>query len=268
MNIRMAVCGLAIGLFCHSAPALAHTGAPVVSVNPYVMQSLGAEPNVPSQFYDANEARKPFAVTNAKRARSMGYNNLTGRFEPPPPPRQKPKSNVSASLHARENWRKNGTFKAAPKSSFQSSGGSFLPITGTFINNIMGGNSYPGYRWSDIDPRTRGANLTVTRPSGGTVVGSVAFEKGESEIGTRGKSQLKQTGAQLKQTGSPAELHGYADAGKNGKPADARRLALSRVLEVRDALINMGVPGGRLGVKPIGAAESGAKDRVDIVVKR
>ncbi len=257
------------GTVCAGSAAAAYPYRDAVVVNPYIMQNLGPEPTVPLQYYSEYQSHKPFVVTGAKQANQAAY-YAARSGELSPPPRKKPKSNLNEVVFG-ETARKSGKFKATPKSSFRAAAGGFFPAAGQFVTNIAG-NMYGGYRWNDIDPRTRGgagANVTVTRPNSvaGTVVGSVGFDKDETDLDSNGMAQVKKVGSKLKASNVPAELRGYATAPKNN-PAEARRTALTRILQVRDTLIGMGVSGSQLGVKPMGTPESGAKDRVDIVIKK
>ncbi|TAH32181.1 MAG: hypothetical protein EYC62_09690, partial [Alphaproteobacteria bacterium] len=197
-NTNLFVALICVGsLLAGTASAYPYRDA--VVVNPAIMQSLGPEPTVPLQYYSEYEAQKPFAVTGAKQASRAAYYANMRSGELPSAPRKKPKSHLNEVVFG-EAERKSGKFKAAPKSSFKAAAGGFFPAAGKFVTNIAGNFYGGGYRWNDIDPRTRGAgaNVTVTRPNsvGGTVIGSVGFDRDETDLDSRAMGQVKQAGGQ------------------------------------------------------------------------
>jgi outer membrane protein OmpA-like peptidoglycan-associated protein len=129
------------------------------------------------------------------------------------------------------------------------------------------GSGLGGYRWQDIDPRTRGAvPLPQSGDNTGRTIGSVTFNPGSDELNAAARSALQPVAKNLQTEPAMAELRGYATADRESGD-DAKRVALSRVISVRDHLIGLGVPGNQLGVKPVGLAPDGPKERVDIVKK-
>ena len=252
-----------------------------VTVNPYVMESLGSAPNPVTLIVRDEQYQKPFYVKPKRQSAPQ----ISANRELPAPPLKKPQSRImQAGAMPDSNIRFSNLGKGKvlggmrtnmPQSTFifadSNARGKFAPMSAgnnpqNFGQNLMAATGY-GYRWSDIDPRTRGADLVVTNPNAVApqVISQILFDKNDSDLNAKAKSQLKDTGQKLKSTSTSADLHGYA----SGDASDAKRTALTRILTVRDTLIAMGVPGNLLGVKPMGmATDNGPKDRVDIVVKK
>jgi outer membrane protein OmpA-like peptidoglycan-associated protein len=253
----------------------------VVTVNPYVMESLGSAPNPVTLIARDEQYQKPFYMKSKRRFAPQ----ISANRELPAPPLKKPQSRImQAGAKPDRNVRLSnlgqgkvlgGMRTNTPQSTFifadSDSRGKFVPMTGVnntqnFGQNVVAAAGY-GYRWSDIDPRTRGAELVVTNPNevAPHVMSQIQFDKNDIDLNAKAKSQLKDAGQKLKSTSASADLHGYA----SGDASDAKRTALTRILTVRDTLVAMGVPGNLLGVKPMGlATDNGPKDRVDIVVKK
>lgn len=264
-------------------PAIAVAAPPAVSVNPYVLDSMGYAPNTASQYLQYNNHGRPQKTV-------YGYGGQQ-KFAsiPPAPPLEKPKSQILQPIvkpAGAANMAQTRKFKSIPKGAdthMMASGLTVLPMTaqksqlpglsmnGLAYNAFGHGSAMPnvgmGYRWSDIDPSQHGANLTVMSPGsmGPQVMEQVTFDKGDTQLDSKSMARVKAAGGKLKQdTRVSAELQGYSSDTNAG---DARRTALTRVLEVRNTLIGMGVQGARLGVKPMGIpTDSGPADRVDIVV--
>lgn len=276
--------------FCVLCPVAVSAG-PAVTVNSQVLDSMGAPPNTASLFLQSDEVR------NFASRRAYGNDALyPGRQKfasIPAPPLERPQSSITQNLIKTEyvgttnkfkpiakngamgGW--GGTFNtaSAPPLGFTPMGAPLQshpdaresrlpPGVQNFAQNAM---SAMGFRWTDIDPRDRGTDLTVMRPAavGPQLLEQVSFGKGETGIDSKAMARLKLAGTQLKANeGWSAELQGYAD---EKDPSRARRTALTRILEVRNSLIGMGIRGSRLGVKPLGIpSDNGPTDRVDIIV--
>ena len=251
-----------LALLC-AWPADAHKAA-TVTVNPASLEILGMEPNVASQYAADIDAQKPFyAMPRAKNSQQTASREISA------PPLQKPKSGLNQKLNfaksatAGRNKNQRMPAKFAPMA--QSSAPS---LPNRFIASI---GSPTGLRADGIEPGASRMNLTVRQPSAfraGDVVAQIPFARGDSDLSDKSLALVKKAGADLKSDPRiAAELQSYA-AGDKNDPSRARRTSLSRAIEVRNALIGMGVSGSRLGVKPLGTPSDGPADRVDIVVGR
>ncbi len=242
--------GLALAL-----PAAAR--APSVEVNDALLQSLGQTPNVPTQYMHAirQEQQKPSAPRRPVVAAPAVL---------PTPPLKKPRSQWNQQLVA--------SAKKSPTGKQRRKFDSKTPTQALqFSQPVMAmagagvGMGFAGYRWQDIDPRTRGAMpLPQSGDNTGRTIGSVTFNPGSDELNATARNALQPVAKNLQADPGMAELRGYATPDKESGD-DAKRVALSRVISVRDHLIGLGVPGNQLGVKPVGLAPDGPKERVDIV---
>jgi outer membrane protein OmpA-like peptidoglycan-associated protein len=95
----------------------------------------------------------------------------------------------------------------------------------------------------------------------------IVFAAGEENLSDRDKSELDALAGDLVADESQRiQLQAYASS-QDGTASMARRLALSRALEVRKYLIDSGVRSTRIDVRALGnVAESGPADRIDIVL--
>ena len=111
------------------------------------------------------------------------------------------------------------------------------------------------------------ANLPQTPEAEPAETLQIVFEPGIEGISDRDKSALDTLAADL--VGDEAQriqLQAYASS-EDGTASMARRLALSRALEVRKYLIDSGVRSTRIDVRALGsAADEGPLDRIDIVL--
>ncbi len=112
---------------------------------------------------------------------------------------------------------------------------------------------------------TQAAALTVGEAEGGV---RVVFSEGESELPDGARDGLRDLAQRLLQDESlRVQLLAYAP-GDESETSRARRLSLSRALEVRGFLIDQGVRSTRMDVRALGnnLPEGDAPpDRVDIV---
>ncbi|MBF0129724.1 MAG: OmpA family protein [Alphaproteobacteria bacterium] len=104
-------------------------------------------------------------------------------------------------------------------------------------------------------------------PSGDSL--TIGFAGGASKVSEDAKAGLKAlVGRFAHEQDTKIHLLAYA-AGDDSNPSLARRLSLSRALEVRAFLIEQGVPSSRVEVKALGhKVPSGPPDRVDITVSQ
>jgi outer membrane protein OmpA-like peptidoglycan-associated protein len=95
----------------------------------------------------------------------------------------------------------------------------------------------------------------------------LVFQAGVETLSDRDMSELDVLAADLvTDEDQRIQLMAYASS-QDGTASMARRLALSRALEVRKYLIDSGVRSTRIDVRALGnAAESGPLDRIDIVL--
>ena len=96
------------------------------------------------------------------------------------------------------------------------------------------------------------------------------FAKGQTDVPADGQDLLDAVAAQLAANGKlRLQLVAYASGGASGDdPLEARRLALSRAVQLRAYLIEKGVQSVRMDVRALGNrnAGDGPPDRVDLVV--
>lgn len=107
-------------------------------------------------------------------------------------------------------------------------------------------------------------DLVASAPSGAGEY-SLAFGSGSFELNNAARAQLDSI---VKNMGSDEnmriQLQAYAE-GDSNNASKARRLSLSRALQVRSYLIDKGVRSTRIDVRALGAnVPSGPADRVDI----
>ncbi|CAA7617783.1 Lysophospholipase [Candidatus Terasakiella magnetica] len=113
--------------------------------------------------------------------------------------------------------------------------------------------------------------LATVAPSGGAVRKgdnlSVNFGAESSHLPDLSRAELDRIAQRLeKDEGMNLQLLAYA-AGDEANASKARRLSLSRALEVRKYLMEMGVRSTRIEVRALGnKIESGHEDRVDIIL--
>jgi outer membrane protein OmpA-like peptidoglycan-associated protein len=95
----------------------------------------------------------------------------------------------------------------------------------------------------------------------------IVFAAGAESLSDRDKSELDVlAGDLIADESQRIQLQAYASS-QDGTASMARRLALSRALEVRKYLIDSGVRSTRIDVRALGnVAESGPADRIDIVL--
>jgi outer membrane protein OmpA-like peptidoglycan-associated protein len=93
----------------------------------------------------------------------------------------------------------------------------------------------------------------------------IAFEPDEAALDEPALTRLKSFAQDFKSRTGRVELRAYA--GSFGEQSStARRIALKRVLAVREVLLAQGIAAERLDVRALGGArDSGPPDRVDIV---
>ena len=93
---------------------------------------------------------------------------------------------------------------------------------------------------------------------------TVLFEPGSTALATAATHRLDDIAAQAKGTGQRLELKAYAGTEKQSA-SDTRRLALQRAIAVRGYLMDKGMDGTRIAVRPQGPAREGdAPERVDV----
>jgi outer membrane protein OmpA-like peptidoglycan-associated protein len=93
---------------------------------------------------------------------------------------------------------------------------------------------------------------------------TVLFEPGSTALAAAATNRLDDIAAQAKGTGQRLELKAYAGTEKQSA-SDTRRLALQRAIAVRGHLMNKGMDGTRIAVRPQGPARQGdAPERVDV----
>ncbi|MGD9650180.1 MAG: hypothetical protein AB7U41_05270 [Dongiaceae bacterium] len=103
---------------------------------------------------------------------------------------------------------------------------------------------------------------------GGGSVTAIKFEFGETDLPDGAIEKLKTAANEIKNGNGRAQLFGYASA-EGQDLSRVRRTAYSRVLAVRNALIQMGIAGAQLSIKAMGiATDNGPPDRVDVAVGR
>ncbi|WP_339861843.1 OmpA family protein [Thalassospira alkalitolerans] len=115
---------------------------------------------------------------------------------------------------------------------------------------------------ASVPPATKDPVTSVPSGSGEY---SLAFGSGSFELNNAARSQLDNI---VKAMGSDdslrIQLQAYAE-GDSNNASKARRLSLSRALQVRSYLIDKGVRSTRIDVRALGAnVQSGPADRVDI----
>lgn len=237
-------------LTLYAAPVFART--PTVQVNEQLINSLGQAPTVPGQYRAMTDAYNPRLATRRVAKPTLTSTTLA------PPPLKKPRSQWNQQLIATGSGAGN-TQKFQTKTGVQ--GLSFSRATNAAMlpaRPVIG-----GYGWNDLDPRTRGMGV-MTPVVAPAVMASIRFDGKDTDLTRAARGQLQPVAKTLQTQNAAAELLGYATPDKYSGD-DAKRVALSRIISVRDHLIGLGVPGNQLGVKPIGIAPDGPKERVDIV---
>ncbi|RCK50367.1 hypothetical protein TH25_12330 [Thalassospira profundimaris] len=113
------------------------------------------------------------------------------------------------------------------------------------------------------DPASAPAKKSGPAPAGGDY--SLPFAADSFELDASAKKSLDKVIGNLAQNGDlRVQLQAYA-AGESQNASKARRLSLSRALQVRSYLIDGGVRSTRIDVRALGAnVPSGPADRVDI----
>jgi len=109
------------------------------------------------------------------------------------------------------------------------------------------------------------AAATAPMPASGADEYSLGFAADSFELSNAAKNELNQViSAMNKDDSLRIQLQAYA-AGDGANASKARRLSLSRALQVRSYLIDQGVRSTRIDVRALGAnVPSGPADRVDI----
>jgi len=96
-------------------------------------------------------------------------------------------------------------------------------------------------------------------PSGTLVL---PFESGNPALNAESERQLGSLASRLTGNQDRVQINAYASG---DSAAASKRLALSRALAVRSYLTDRGIASTRIDVRAIGPAESGEKDRVDVL---
>lgn len=126
----------------------------------------------------------------------------------------------------------------------------------------------PSVPEASAPPVTRGTPPAVSAPTGGDAL-TIGFANNVSKLPEDGKAELRVLADRMNhEQGMKIHLLAYA-AGDDSNPSQARRLSLSRALEVRAFLIDQGIPASRVEVKALGhRVPSGPADRVDVSVSQ
>ncbi|NWH07258.1 MAG: OmpA family protein [Alphaproteobacteria bacterium] len=93
---------------------------------------------------------------------------------------------------------------------------------------------------------------------------TLAFSSAGESLDAAMRGTLDRLAAELNLTGERIQLLGYATPSAESLTT-AKRLALRRAVAVRKYLVEQGIAQTRIDVRAIGAAKTGAPDRVDIV---
>ena len=106
---------------------------------------------------------------------------------------------------------------------------------------------------------------TAVQQLDSTVV-TLLFEEGIENLSLNATDQLDQVAAQINNTAIRLQLFAYAGL-KNDSPSTSRRLALRRAIAARGYLMDKGINGTRIDLRPMGP-ETGDKapERVDVTL--
>lgn len=103
--------------------------------------------------------------------------------------------------------------------------------------------------------------------SGGSMEVSLAFDKEKTELTEKAKNELNSIAARVKKSQGSVRIVAYA-SGSAEQASIARRISLSRALQVRAFLISKGVNQLSITVQALGNQSSGGNaDRADVFVK-
>lgn len=104
----------------------------------------------------------------------------------------------------------------------------------------------------------------VAAPAGTGGVVTLAFEPGKSELPVQ-KAALEALAKRLATSEERIQIRAYASASGTDAASGARRLSLSRALQVRAYLIDQGIRSTRIDVRALGApTDGGPADRVEV----
>ena len=96
------------------------------------------------------------------------------------------------------------------------------------------------------------------------VVIPVLFQPDSQQIGIKAAESLDNVLAKVEGKGVRLQLMAYA-GNEDSSESEARRLALQRAIAVRGYLMEKGLAGTAIDVRPQGRAEDSPKERVDII---
>lgn len=140
-----------------------------------------------------------------------------------------------------------------------------LPAAAEAMSSQAENQTTPPEAESSITPpEAAGVPPAVPTPAGLTL----DFAATSSDLTRQAKGKLDSIAQQMKDVDDlRLQIRGYARG--DGSSDDARRMSLSRVLEVRSYLMNKGIKPIRLDVQALGSATSSLPvDRVDLVFER
>ncbi|WP_084608469.1 OmpA family protein [Nisaea denitrificans] len=123
----------------------------------------------------------------------------------------------------------------------------------------------PAKRVASASPAPKATSPAPKASSGSAI--SIAFDTDAKSLPASASGTLGEIAEKMKaDTSMRIQLLAYASAGARSE-AKARRLSLSRALEVRSYLIGKGVASTRMDVRALGnQASSGSPDRVDLTL--
>ncbi|WP_193173370.1 OmpA family protein [Nisaea nitritireducens] len=124
----------------------------------------------------------------------------------------------------------------------------------------------PAKQVASASPAPKAAAPVPKASSAGAAI-SITFDTETKSLPTNASGTLNEVAEKMKADKSMrVQLLAYASAGERSE-AKARRLSLSRALEVRSYLIGKGVASTRMDVRALGnQAPSGSPDRVDLTL--
>ena len=108
------------------------------------------------------------------------------------------------------------------------------------------------------------ARTAKPEESAGKVAMSLTFAKDKSDVDPEMKAKIANVAKEIKSSGASVRVVSYA-TGTDGEQSTARRIALSRALQVRALLMEQGVDQFKIVPQALGNAKN--TDQVDLITK-
>tara|TARA_E500000318_G_scaffold101870_1_gene105726 strand:- start:34 stop:1191 length:1158 start_codon:yes stop_codon:yes gene_type:complete len=226
-----------------SAPKVAKTPAPIVAP-PAKVAIQAPAPKAPGKITGAKTTIPDITIPAPPKATTR-----TTAIAPPPPP---------AAI----------TTPAAPTSSVAAPSVPAPSAPAPTASATSAKTPEPVKRAKQVAAASPAPKTPAPAPkasSGGAI--SIAFDAETKSLPTNASGTLNEVAEKMKADKSMrVQLLAYASAGERSE-AKARRLSLSRALEVRSYLIGKGIASTRMDVRALGnQSPSGSPDRVDLTL--